>query len=100
VSDVQEAHIQEEDAGEALDPVIASVLHTLWAAANDPGEKAWSLAKHSKRAGIAMSTLRRALTQLEMAGLVDVTLGDDGRSAAALNAAGREFFTAFVAAMQ
>jgi DNA-binding IscR family transcriptional regulator len=83
------SNVQQDAAGEALDPVVAAVLRALWESANDPGGKAWSLAKRSKRAGIAMSTLSRALTQLEMAALVDVTTGVDGRGSAALNAAGR-----------
>lgn len=48
-----------------------------------------SLARISKRAGLPMSTLRRILTALEDAGIVSVTLSEDGRGSAALTEQGR-----------
>jgi DNA-binding IclR family transcriptional regulator len=77
-----------------LDPVIATVLLQLWEASQDPAGKSWSLAKLSKRAQVPMSTLRRGLTQLDAAGLVDVVSREDGTGAAALNVAGWEFCAA------
>lgn len=71
-----------------LEPTIAAVLEQLWEASHEPAGKTWSLAKLSKRVGIPMSTLRRNFTQLEMAGVVDVEIRDDGTGSAALNAAG------------
>ncbi|QCP54783.1 transcriptional regulator [Trinickia violacea] len=51
--------------------------------------KAWSLAKLSKRSALPMSTLRRLLVQLEAAGLVEMTLADDGTGSAGLTGEGR-----------
>jgi DNA-binding IclR family transcriptional regulator len=73
-----------------LDPVIANVLLRLWEASSNPAGKSWSLAKLSKRTQMPMSGLRRTLTQLEAAGLVDVAMHDDGTGTAALSAAGLE----------
>jgi DNA-binding IclR family transcriptional regulator len=71
-----------------LDPLIAGILLNLWEASREPAGKSWSLAKLSKRTQIPMSGLRRTLTQLEAAGLVCVTMHDDGTGTAALSAEG------------
>ena len=73
-----------------LDPALAQLLMLLWEAARTSPDKPWSLAKLSKRAELAMSTLRRHLTQLESAGVVDVEIDEDGRGSATLTAEGRE----------
>ncbi|HTH93694.1 MAG TPA: helix-turn-helix domain-containing protein [Rhodocyclaceae bacterium] len=75
-----------------VDPVKFSVLRQLWEASQEADERAWSLAKLSKRSGIPMSTLRRTLTEFEMAGIVDVVEKEDGRSFATLNDEGMEVF--------
>jgi DNA-binding IclR family transcriptional regulator len=73
-----------------LDPLIAHILLSLWEASHEPAGKSWSLAKLSKRTQMPMSGLRRTLTQLEAAGLVCVTMRDDGSGTAALTAEGLE----------
>jgi DNA-binding MarR family transcriptional regulator len=75
-----------------VDPIKAAILRSLWEAAQDADGKLWSLAKLSKRSGVPMSTLMRNLTQFEMAGIVDVSAGQDGRSFASLSETGIEVF--------
>ena len=77
-------------SGDELDSVLATVLIQLWEASREPSGKRWPLAKLSKRTSIPMSTLRRVLTQLSLAEVVDVDVQDDGRGFASLNAAGLE----------
>jgi hypothetical protein len=72
------------------DPVLVTVLIKLWEASHDPAGKRWSLAKLSKRTEVAMSALLRVLTELRLAGLVDVDMQEDGRGFASLNVAGLE----------
>ena len=67
-----------------LDPLIAGILFQLWGASREEAGKPWSLARLSKRAEVPMSTLRRYLTQLEAAGLVRVTMDEQGRGSAGL----------------
>jgi hypothetical protein len=71
-----------------FDPVFIDVLEQLWTAFNEEREEAWSLAKLSKRCALPMSTLRRALTDLESADLVRFEVADDGRGYAALSEEG------------
>jgi DNA-binding HxlR family transcriptional regulator len=72
-----------------FDPALADALLHLRDASQTSPDKPWSLAKLSKRTGMPMSTLRRRLTLLEAAGLVVVTLHDDGNGSAALSQAGQ-----------
>lgn len=81
------SHVDDHD----VDPVKVTILRQLWEASREPGSL-WSLAKLSKRSGVPMSTLLRTLSEFEMAGIVDVTTMDDGRSFASLNATGIEVF--------
>ena len=74
----------EPGAADEFDPVLLSVLAQLWQASRAAPDRAWSLAKLSKRAQVPMSDLRRGLTQLQGAGLVAVTAGEDGRECAVL----------------
>jgi DNA-binding transcriptional ArsR family regulator len=75
-----------------VDPVKAAILRSLWESSQEPDGKLWSLAKLSKRSGVPMSTLMRNLTQFEMAGIVDVSMEQDGRSFASLSETGIEVF--------
>jgi predicted transcriptional regulator len=83
-------HCDDTDDDGELDPVVEQLLMLLWEAAREPSGKAWSLAKLSKRADLPMSTLRRYLTQLQSAGVVDVQTDEEGRGLAALTAEGLE----------
>jgi DNA-binding IclR family transcriptional regulator len=76
-----------------LDPLVANIMLNLWDASREPAGKSWSLAKLSKRTQLPMSGLRRTLTQLEAAGLVRVTMHDDGTGTAELTAEGLELGT-------
>jgi len=76
---------------EDLDPAIAGLLVQLHAAAREVPPVPWSLARLSKRADLAMSSLRRALAALEEAGLVEVSDDGQGRAMAVLTAQGSEF---------
>ncbi|WP_089340466.1 hypothetical protein [Burkholderia singularis] len=88
------AHLSEESDGQAggdtLDPAIVAVLLRLREAAVETPGGAWSLAKLSKRARLPMSALRRALTQLDAAGLTQTLMRDDATGRAVLTALGRE----------
>ena len=77
-----------DDEG-GLDPAIAALLMQLHEASQTAPAKAWSLAKLSKRSALPMSTLRRLLVQLEAAGLVEMTIADDGTGSAGLTDEGR-----------
>ncbi|MBP0594405.1 helix-turn-helix domain-containing protein [Paraburkholderia sp. LEh10] len=83
-------HRDDDDDDNELDPTVELLLTLLWEAAHEPSGKPWSLAKLSKRADLPMSTLRRYLTQLQSAGVLDVQMDDEGRGTAALTAEGRE----------
>lgn len=69
---------------------LVIVLGALWGARNESPEKPWSLAKLSKRAQLPMSTLRRLLTDLTAAGLIDVELRPDGTGSAVLTEQGAQ----------
>jgi hypothetical protein len=69
---------------------LVQLLVELWQARDESPEKPWSLAKLSKRAELPMSTLRRLLTELTSAGLVDVDLRADGTGSAVLTEQGVE----------
>lgn len=77
-----------DDAG--CDPALAALLEQLWRAARNSPDKPWSLAKLSKQSQLQMSTLRRWLTNLAAADLVEVTINEDGSGSATLSARGRE----------
>jgi len=85
-------HCDDDDDDNGLDPTVEQLLMLLWEAASaTAGDgKPWSLAKISKRAELPMSTLRRYLTQLQSAGVIDVQMDDEGRGTALLTAEGRE----------
>lgn len=83
---------QETAQNDGLDPVKVTVLRHLWEAAHEEEHSPWSLAKLSKRTGVPMSTLRRTLNEFEEAGIVDISMEEDGRSFASLNEAGRDVF--------
>jgi DNA-binding IclR family transcriptional regulator len=68
--------------------VFIDVLEQLWTAFNEEREEPWSLAKLAKRSALPMSTLRRALTDLESADLVWFEVAEDGRGYAALSEEG------------
>jgi hypothetical protein len=84
---------QEPDgAPDMNDPQVqlVVVLGELWGARNESPDKPWSLAKLSKRAQLPMSTLRRLLTELTAAGLVEVELRTDGTGSAVLTEQGAQ----------
>ncbi|MGI4856457.1 MAG: helix-turn-helix domain-containing protein [Janthinobacterium lividum] len=75
---------------DAIDPLQVGVLLELWAAWQASPDAPWSLAKLAKRVDVPMSALRRALTQLDDAGLVALSAPEAVRATAALSVAGRE----------
>lgn len=81
-----------DDTG--FDPALAALLEQLWRAAMSSPNKPWSLTKLSKQSQLQMSTLRRRLTDLAAADLVEVTIHEDGSGSATLNARGRELCAA------
>ncbi|GAB7522998.1 helix-turn-helix domain-containing protein [Paraburkholderia sp. 2C] len=84
---------QEHDgAPDMNDPQVqlVVVLGELWGARDESPGKPWSLAKLSKRAQLPMSTLRRLLTELTAAGLVDVESRPDGTGSAVLTEQGAQ----------
>ncbi|CAG9183176.1 hypothetical protein LMG23992_04917 [Cupriavidus laharis] len=72
----------------AIDPAIVDVLLVLRQAGIESGTSPWSLPKIAKRAQLPMSVLRRVLTQLQSAGLAEVSLEEDGRGHASLTQEG------------
>ncbi|MEM5431707.1 transcriptional regulator [Cupriavidus oxalaticus] len=73
-----------------IDPAIVAVLQVLCQASRDAGGSPWSLARIAKRSRLPMSALRRVLTQLQSAGLADMSIDEDGRGHASLTPAGAE----------
>lgn len=73
-----------------IDPAMVAALQVLWQAGREGGGSPWSLAKIAKRAQLPMSVLRRVLTQLQVAGLADVAIDEEGRGHASLTPAGAE----------
>lgn len=74
-----------------IDPALIAVLEQLWRAHQDASGRSWSLAKLAKQSDLAMSTLRRLLTGLSDAGLVNVALADTGAGTACLTDDGVTF---------
>ena len=75
---------------EEIDTALIALLALLWEARQEAPEKAWSLAKLAKRAGVQMSTLLRRLNALSSAGLVTVATAESGGGSALLSAAGAQ----------
>jgi DNA-binding IclR family transcriptional regulator len=76
-----------------IDPALIAILAQLWRAAQEIPGRAWSLAKLSKQSGVPMSSLRRHLTALSDAALLDRTATGEsatGTPTASLSDAGRE----------
>ena len=73
-----------EAAQDALDPGLVAILNVLAAHAMEGTGRDLSLARLAKRTGLRQSTLRRYLTLLEEAGIVRVTLGEDGSGSISL----------------
>lgn len=71
-----------------IDPALVAILEQLWRAKHETPGRAWSLAKLAKQSGLPMSALRRHLSALADAGLVDVHLSEEGAGSAALTAGG------------
>ena len=77
-----------EPEGGGLDPTVAAILQALWEHRLTEPDKDLSLARLSKRAGVQMSVLRRVLTQLGDADLVETAMEEDGRGTARLTEEG------------
>jgi len=73
---------------DVIDPSVAAVLEQLWVAYQENPGKPWTLAKLAKRARLPMSALRRTLTLLKAASLVDYQLDEEGRGFADLTEQG------------
>ncbi|WP_427306108.1 transcriptional regulator [Cupriavidus sp. H39] len=73
-----------------IDPAIVAVLQVLCQAGREAGGGPWSLARIAKRSRLPMSALRRVLTQLQSAGLADMSVDEAGRGHASLTPAGAE----------
>jgi DNA-binding MarR family transcriptional regulator len=76
-----------------IDPALIAILAQLWRAAQENPGRAWSLAKLSKQSGVPMSSLRRHLTALSDAALLNRTAAGESATdtpTASLNDAGRE----------
>lgn len=80
-----------------LDPAVAAVLTLLWHAAEEGEPQRNSLARVSKAAGLAMSTLRRTLAMLEDAQVVQLVTDGRERTVAVLTDGGRAFCAALFA---
>ncbi|SDO97623.1 hypothetical protein SAMN04488595_103332 [Ralstonia sp. 25mfcol4.1] len=78
-----------EGEDDDLDPVVGAILKTLWDHGQSGADKDLSLARLSKRASVQMSVLRRVLTQLGAADLVDTVIEEDGRGTARLTDEGQ-----------
>ncbi|NYE60914.1 DNA-binding IclR family transcriptional regulator [Duganella sp. 1224] len=71
--------------------LLAGILEALWRAERERPDKPCSLARLSKQTQLPMSVLRRQLTLMADAGLVEVTLDEGGISGrVALRDAGRQ----------
>ncbi|MDB5767432.1 MAG: hypothetical protein JWQ61_2246 [Collimonas fungivorans] len=86
------------DWDEQLDDAVLAILSALHAEAGDERVHSagpdMSLAKLSKRVEQRMSTLRRHLSALESAEIVNVTLNEDGTGRATLTPFGMAIFDA------
>jgi hypothetical protein len=89
-------HTQPEDE-QGMDAALLAVLEQLWRAARQTGQAPWSLARLAKQSGLPMSVLRRQLSYLQAAGVVQLQLNEEGRGSAGLTVDGmalcREIFT-------
>lgn len=86
----KEKNMHKEDKEDGIDAALMALLALLWQARREAPEKAWSLAKLAKRAGVQMSTLLRQLNALSSAGLVTVVTAESGGGSVLLSAAGAE----------
>ena len=83
----------DDEAPQGPQAQLIDVLALLWEAHRTATDQQWSLAKLSKRATLPMSSLRRLLTELELADLVAVTTHPDGTGFAVLTEQGVEMCT-------
>ena len=76
----------EMSEGEAL---LVGLLEQLWRMAQETPPRSCSLARVSKRMRCPMSALMRQLSPLSEAGLVEITVREEGGGSVALTATGR-----------
>jgi hypothetical protein len=72
-----------------VDPVLATILWTLWTFTHEAAPANASLARVAKQSELAMSSLRRGISALEEAGLVTLIVDEKARECALVRDAGR-----------
>lgn len=76
--------LQERSRQLGVPPEVLLIVETLQADAEEKEGGALSLARLSKRTQLRMSTLRRLLSALEEAGVVQVAMNEDGTGSVSL----------------
>lgn len=83
-ADPDSGDLQERARQLGVPPEVLLIVETLQADAEEKEGGALSLARLSKRTQLRMSTLRRLLSALEEAGVVQVAMNEDGTGSVSL----------------